>query len=245
MRLYNTLIRSVEEQLSASAPRVFPYDPAACWEETADFEMVMMRDSAFELGGDGKPTANFTCVTTDPALVSRDEILVYGKDLSELKASAPSARIALVRVGDIESDDEADTETAFNAIRNIDFVKYHVFPRGFMMRTSAESHREQVRVSKDAVRDGISFRSVGSAFISRYKKDINVLAVKLIFITDPTIDFKQLLSDAKAARDITMTLSKIMEGLPTDCGTCALKPVCDEVEGMKELHFGKGSHTTQ
>ena len=39
--------------------------------------------------------------------------------------------------------------------------------------------------------------------------------------------------------DITLTLSKILEGMPTDCNSCNLKPICDEVEGMKELHFGQ------
>ena len=29
--------------------------------------------------------------------------------------------------------------------------------------------------------------------------------------------------------------------MPTDCGSCSLKPICDEVEGMKELHFGVGA----
>jgi hypothetical protein len=45
--------------------------------------------------------------------------------------------------------------------------------------------------------------------------------------------------DAKKVRDITKTLSKILEGMSTDCHTCNLKEICDEVEGLKELHFGK------
>lgn len=24
----------------------------------------------------------------------------------------------------------------------------------------------------------------------------------------------------------------------TDCGSCSLQKICEEVEGMKELHFG-------
>ena len=45
--------------------------------------------------------------------------------------------------------------------------------------------------------------------------------------------------DAKRVRDITRTLSKILEGMQTDCSSCSLKSICDEVEGLKELHFGK------
>ena len=36
-----------------------------------------------------------------------------------------------------------------------------------------------------------------------------------------------------------MTLSKILEGMATDCHSCSLREICDEVEGLKELHFGK------
>ena len=43
---------------------------------------------------------------------------------------------------------------------------------------------------------------------------------------------------------ITNTLTHIMEGLPTDCTVCQLKDICDEVEGMKELHFGVGDKGT-
>ncbi len=63
--------------------------------------------------------------------------MVCGPDLDELNGDSHYARIALLRVGDIESDDEDDTEQAFRAIQDMDFVKYHVFPKGYMIRTSS------------------------------------------------------------------------------------------------------------
>ena len=244
MELYNPIIRNVEAHFSASTPRRYDYDRARAWEETGSFELVMGRDTAYELGGSDKPAVNFTCVTNSPKLVDRDEILVYGPDLSELKADAPYARITLLRVGDIESDDD-DTEQAFRAIQDMDFVKYHVFPKGYMIRTSSENHREQVRISKEAVQKGISFERIGNAFISHYKENPNILAVKMIFVTAPDAPYAALQKTAGQVYDITMSLSKILEGMPTDCGSCQLKPICDEVEGMKELHFGKEKHTTE
>ena len=177
--------------------------------------------------------------------MEQDEILVFGPDLTELRGDSAYARIALLRVGDIESDDEDDTEQAFRAIQDMDFVKYHVFPKGYMIRTSSESNREQVRLSSAALKKGISFRAVGNDFIRQYKQNPNILAVKLIFITAPDADYAALEQEAKTVRDITMSLSKILEGMPTDCGSCNLKPICDEVEGMRELHFGKEKHTTE
>ena len=152
MNLYNSIIERVPALCGRTAPKRWDYDPALAWPDAGSFELVMGRDAAFELGGSGKPSVNFTCVTTDPKLVDRDEILVFGPDLQELKADAPFLRISLLRVGDIESDDEDDTEQAFRAIQELDFVKYRVFPKGYMIRTSSDSDREQVRVSKGALR---------------------------------------------------------------------------------------------
>lgn len=245
MELYNPIIRGVEELVGSSTPQKYPYDPADAWEDTGAFELVMLRDAAFELGGSGKSAVNFTCVTTSPELVPQDEILVYGSDLSQLKGDSSYARIALLRVGDIESDDEEDTEQAFRAIQDMDFVKYHVFPRGYMIRTSSESSREQVRISRDALKSGMSFRRIGADFIRQYKRNPHILAVKLLFITAPDANYDELAKSAKTVKDITMSLTKILEGMPTDCGSCNLKAICDEVEGMRELHFGKEHHTTE
>ena len=239
MELYNSVIRGVNELLSGASAHRYEYDPGKCWGSTKEFELVMTREGAFELGGSGKPAVSFSCVTSSPELVDDDCTLVYGPEIGELKADTPYARVTLLRVGDIESDDENDTEVAFRAIQDIDFVRYRVFPKGFMIRTSSEAGREQVRVSQSALAEGMTFEKLGNLFISNYKKDPNVLRVKSIFITDPSIDYEKLIKPAKTVRDITMSLSQILKGLPADCGSCNLKDICDEVEGMKELHFGK------
>ncbi len=245
MELYNPIIREVEALAGASTPKRYAYDPAEAWEDTGAFELVMLRDAAYELGGSGKSAVNFTCVTSSSNLVPEDEIVVCGPDLNELNGDSHYARIALLRVGDIESDDEDDTEQAFRAIQDMDFVKYHVFPKGYMIRTSSESSREQVRISREAVQKGMTFRRIGADFIRQYKQNRNILAVKLLFITAPEADYAALTRDAKTVKDITMSLTKILEGMPTDCGSCNLKAICDEVEGMRELHFGKEHHTTE
>lgn len=242
MELYNPTIRQITERFSSKPAKNYPYNPGKTWPETDSFELVMQRDTALSLGGDrGTDGVNITCVTSSPALVSEDAVTVIGPDLQEIKAGSPYARITLLRVSDIESDDEDDTEVAFRAIQDMDFVKYHVFPKGYMLRISSGSNVEQVRVSKDALKSGISFERIGNTFISHYKKNENVLNAHVFFITDPSVDYKALLKDAKTVHDITMTLTKILEGLSTDCASCNLKDICDEIEGMKELHFGKGA----
>ena len=238
MELYNSIIEKVNGLLGSTAPRRYAYDPNKTWEDVGGNQLIMMKESAFELGGDNKPAVNYACISSDD-YVTEDEVLLYGKDLTEIHGSVPFARIVLVKVTSLKGEGEEDTEPLFRAIQDIDFVKYHVYPKGYMIRSSSDSFREQVRVSKDAVRKGISFERVGNSYIKEYKKNPNVLAVKVIFATVDDADYAEMKKDAKKVRDITKTLSKILEGMATDCHSCSLKEICDEVEGLKELHFGK------
>ena len=107
---------------------------------------------------------------------------------------------------------------------------------GAMVRVSSESNQEQVRVAKSALKSGITFARVGAAYIQKYRELPGVRHVRLIFATDPPA-LKELIANARQVDAITKTLTHILDGLPTDCGHCTLKPVCDEVEGMRELHM--------
>ena len=101
-----------------------------------------------------------------------------------------------------------------------------------MIRSSSDSYREQVRVSKEAAKKGITFEQVGNSYIAQYKKNPNIEAVKIIFVTADDADYAGMRADAKKTRDITLTLSKILEGMSTDCHSCSLRELIDEVEGL-------------
>ncbi len=211
MELYDSFIRETNDLLGAPTQK-WAYKERDAWKDNGESELVLLRDAAYELGGGANEAVNFTCVTSDAALVPSDEVLLYGPDMKEIKGDVPFARIVILGVKDIDVEKK---DAAYAAIRNIEFVKYHVFPDGYMMRVSPESSREQIRVSKKAVKKGISFYKVGCDFIKQYKK----------------------------IEDVTKTMNTILEGMPEDldCASCSFKPVCDEVEGLKELHFGKAA----
>ena len=239
MELYDSIIKKVNDLLGSSQPKRYEYNPNKCWEDVGGNQLVMMKEAAYELGGDNKPAVNYACVTSTDGFADKDEILVYGKDLNEISGSVPFARIVLVKVDILNGEGEEDTEPLFRAIQDIDFVKYHVYPKGYMIRSSSDSFREQVRVSKDAVRRGITFEQVGNSYITQFKKNPAIKSVKVIFVTVDVPDYAEMKKDAKKVRDITKTLSKILEGMATDCHSCSMREICDEVEGLKELHFGK------
>ena len=241
MELYNSLIKESNSLLDKGSPRAWEYRPGDAWKDIGSSELVLQKDAAYELGAMGKGSANYVLFTSNPELVDKDQILLYGADLGEIRGDVDFARIILLRVGLIDGDDEA----VYRTLKDIEFAKYHVYPEGYMVRMSPESYREQVRVSKQALKKGVSFKNIGANYITAYKKDPNVLNATVIFVTAPGYDYGAMKKLAKKANDVTGTLTHILEGLPTDCSVCALKDICDEVEGMKELHFGvgdKGKH---
>ena len=229
MKLYDSIIKATAE---AAEGRAKSLPAAAAWPDPGQSELVMQRDAALELGGSGHPSVNYTCVTTGE-LLPGGAVLLIGRDLPQLKGDSPFARIVLLKTDEITEDD-----AGHDMIRQMEYVRYHVFPKGYMVRVSSTSYEEQVRVSKDAVKRGINFAAVGAAYLTKYKAVKGVQDAQIIFITDEAV-VKALKPNAKKVDDITKTLSHILDGLPTDCGHCSLKPVCDEVEGMKEMHMGR------
>ena len=236
MELYNSLIGETKALFEKLPRKAWDYNPKGAWASNDSSELVLQKDAAYELGASGRGSANYVLFTSSSELVDKDQVILCGKDLKEIKGDCDFARIVLLRIGVLDDDDEA----VYRTLRDIEFAKYHVYPQGYMVRISPESYREQVRVSKDAVRKGINFRALGASYIAEYKKNPNVINATVIFLTDPAADYAAFKALAKKSADVTGTLTHIFEGLPTDCSVCALKDICDEVEGMKELHFGVG-----
>ena len=242
MELYNSLIKETQTLFAgADGPRSWEVAARDAWKDLGASELVLQKDAAYELGAQGKGSANYVLFTSSPELVAKDQVLLYGPDLREIKGETDFARIVLLRVGVLDEDDEA----VYRTLKDIEFAKYHVYPEGYMVRMSPESYREQVRVSKPALKQGISFKSIGASYIAAYKKNPNVLNATVIFATAPGLDYRKMQDLAKMANKVTGTLTHILEGLPTDCSVCNLKDVCDEVEGMKELHFGVGDKSAK
>ena len=236
MELYNNLISQTKELLENKPAAIYDFDAKKSWKDTGSNELVLQKDAAFELGARGKGSANYVLFTSSAALVDKDRVIVCGKDIKDIKGDCDFARIVLLRIGLLDDDDEK----VYRTLKDIEFSKYHVHPEGYMVRMSPENHREQVRVSKKAVSQGISFAGLGMNYIAEYKKDANVVNATVIFVTDPQVDYEKLRDIAQMSSKVTGTLTHIFEGLSTDCSVCALKDICDEVEGMRELHFGVG-----
>lgn len=226
MKFFNGLIHDTEKLLENIRYRFFPYSPENAWEDAGRNEVILQRDTAFELNGTG-----FNLVTDDPV---EDGIFIYGEDLKDINESRKFARICVIGIDDVK-----DEQKAYDLIRRIEFTKYHCFPKGYMIRTASKSHKEAVRVSRTALNSGINFEKTGNLYINAYRKNSAVKGVKMLFITDKSADYSAIERLATKNHSVTETLNHIMNNVNFDCSACNLKPICDEVEGMRELHFKK------
>lgn len=222
MKFFDSLVAKADEILSHLPNRT--QSKSAAWKDAGTNQVIMRRDTAFELEGTG-----FNLVTSQNIA---DSTVVIGDDLADIAGSRRFARISIIQIDDI-----GDEQKAYNLIKKIEYVKYHTFPDGYMMRSTSRSHKEAVRVSKSALKCGIDFNKVGSLMIEKYKEIPAVKGIKVVFVTSPEADFDALEKLAEKNSEIAQTLNHVMNSINFDCSTCNLKAVCDEVEGMKELHF--------
>lgn len=228
MTLYDGFINQIFGLLPQNG-KTFQYEKSPL--KAGDKNSVMLlRDTAYELGGSQKPCVSTTVVSS--SFEFDNSVRLFGKDLGEIHEDCSFAKIVLLQIEDI------DEEEAFDKIKELEKIRYIFCPEGFMTRASALSLREQIRVGKKAISEGVSFKDYGNALIERYSQHPLVKSVSIIFLTEFS-RFDSLLLICDKIKNTTSALNHILDNLLFDCASCNLKPICDEVEGMKELHMKK------
>lgn len=233
MNLFDEIIIGILEQLNRlSAPEnARQAKPSGPWKDAGEHHMILGREAAYELGGGSTLGLSGCLYTTEPLLFPMG-VYLYGSDLAQIKADRSYARIVPVQI-----EGNADGEALYRKFREIDYVRYHIHPEGYMTRISPVSQREPVRISKKALKNNMSFGDIGQMYLERYRHISNVKNVNVIFITETEFDYTALDKNLRKAEQITRSLNHIFAGLTMDCGSCSLRPVCDEVDGLRELHF--------
>lgn len=235
MKLYDEVICRILELLAPYEPVRLPVCETVNWPDAGKNNMVLRSGMAYELGGGSYPAVGCTAVTANERFVTEDEILLYGRELSEIRQDTPYARIAVARVSE---DSLGQGNTLYNAIKKIEYTRYHVNPQGFMMRISSINKRETVRIGRDALRQGLDFEKAGNLMLRSFHENQKIEAVKLIFINLEDFPYGELEKARAQADRITDTIDHMMKHVIMDCDVCSLQKVCDEVEGLRELHFG-------
>ena len=225
MRLYNNLINEIKSNL-CDAKQV---KSNVLLNSSDKNSVIFLSDTAFELGGNQKPCVSSLAVSSD--IEFSNSVYLLGKDLNKIKADSPFGKFVFIQVENFEN--EQDT---FNKIKELEALRYHLSVDGFMTRASALNMREQIRVSKKTVKSGVTFADYGNTLLQEYLKFPYVKNVEIYFVTDYD-NFEKLNSVAKKISQTTGALNHIFDNVMFDCATCNLKEICDEVDGLKELHL--------
>lgn len=234
MNLYKVILDSLYSLLPRQPDRSAVYSDALCAPEGDKNALLFRADTAFELGGSGKAAVE-SVVFGDPPQ-NRDEVLLYGKDLRELSDDTPFAHFTVIKLRE-----DSDKDLRYEQLQTIAFSVFQLYPEGYHIRISPSAGREQVRVARSALEreHPLSFMNVGCSLIRLLKKHEDVESVNTVFITDQNSDYRALAELARKAKAITDTVQRTLMPDTLDCASCKMKPVCDEIEGMRELHFQK------
>ncbi|MBR5321264.1 MAG: hypothetical protein IKU41_05435 [Clostridia bacterium] len=225
MRLYNNLINEIKDSLCDAKAVSNEITLSVCNRNS----VILLSDTAFELGGSNKPCVSSLAVSSD--IIFSNSVYLLGNDLNEIKSDSPFAKFVFIQVEDVEK--EQDT---FNKIKELEALRYHLSVDGFMTRASALNMREQIRVSKRAIKSSVTFADYGKTLLSKYLEFDYVKSAEIYFVTDFD-DFEKLNVVAKKINQTTSALNHIFDNVMFDCSTCNLKEICDEVDGLKELHL--------
>lgn len=226
MRLYNNLINEIKSSLNDS--KILPESKNELNVSDKN-SVIFLSNTAFELGGSQKPCVSSLAVSSD--MTFSNSVFLQGNDLDKIKMDSPFGKFVFIQVEDLP--DEQDT---FNKIKELEALRYHLSVDGFMTRASALNMREQVRVSKKAIKSCVTFSDYGNALLKEYLKFPYVRSAEIYFVTDDC-DFKKFDEVSKKISQTTSALNHIFDNVMFDCSTCNLKEICDEVDGLKELHL--------
>lgn len=230
MNLYDKLIDSITSKLPENPDKIWKYNSSNEAKPGDKNAIIFRNETAFELGSSGKKSVCSVLFTSTGDF--GDEIVLFGKDIQDIESDMAFAHFVIVNLN--EQD-----EFKFEELKDIEFSVYRISPQGYQVRVSPVGGKEVVRISKKAKESGLSFENIGCSYISEFKKNPLVKNVKVIFSTLDSLDFKDLSVTAKKVNAVTKTLTSDFENLDAGCDSCSMKPLCDEIEGFKELHFNK------
>lgn len=234
MKIFDEVTEKILSLLPEIADKAVLYDNKLC-AEAGDKNAILFRsDTAYELGGSGKASVSCIVFTDLPSM--QDEVILYGTDLSKIKEDTPFAHLTFVSL-----KQKNDEELTYEQLKNIGFTAFQIYPKGYHIRISPSAAKEQVRVAKSAVdsEKPLSFMNIGCSLIEEFKKNDDVEAVRTVFITKEDFNYRALSDLAMKAKKITDAVHSTLQLDELDCASCKMKPICDEVEGLRELHFKK------
>ena len=231
MELFETTISSIRDFLETlGSRRVFSGDSSVPWPSGKGRNIVLKDDMGLELGNPDRGSLSSLLWTEDVSKISDGRITLVGPDFPESTGrSLPLGKLVLAAV------EGFDEENAYDRHKDMEFLRYELDLKGFMMRAVSQYQREWCRISREALLRGFSVSTLGSALLKLFLGKPYVTAAEVIFITSGAEDVDRLREFTAPAERIIAAMNKMAGEFDFDCSSCDYRDVCEEADGLKDM----------
>ncbi len=200
------------------------------WPGGGGRNIVLKDDLSLELGSPEKESVSCLLWTHDFSSIENGKVTLIGPDFPESPGqSLPFGKVVLAGVEGFTEDN------AYDLHKDLDFLRYDIDLKGFMMRSVSQYMREWCRISREAIRQGFSTRILGSALIDLFHEKPFVKAVEVIYVTSSTEDVIRLREIASPAEKIIAAMNKMASEMDFECESCDYQEVCDDASQLKAM----------
>ncbi len=190
--------------------------------------IILKSDMGMELGNPAQGSLSLLVWAEGDSVAPVDEILLVGPDLLQAGSEAlPLARLVIV---------QGDFADEYESYRELLEAAYDLDLRGVTSRSLPSRQEIWLRISRDALREGMSMPVLGSTLIRRLRHLESVRAVRVIFVTAGREVIGELRPTADRARAIVDALVKMYDDMNFDCEECENVEICDEVVELRAIH---------
>jgi CO dehydrogenase/acetyl-CoA synthase beta subunit len=214
------------------------YKPEKSWPRGSSGEIILGSDTALELGHPQTESVVFLLWTDDLNKIRNQRTTLIGPELNEIvESKAPYCKIIFI------GGHGFSEENAYERWQQLDTLRLSLNLKGQMLRAIPQQNREWSRISKSAMESGLSFSTIGNELIRDYLELDYVDAVELLQITSSVADIEPFKAIGENVQQLTAAMNRIFDNLELDCDACDFSEVCEEIEGLKEMHaraLGKG-----
>lgn len=231
MELIEKTIQNIRAFVEEKPDRkILTADPYSAWSVGGPRNIVLNHDMGLELGNPKDESVSCLLWSENLHSIKDGAITLIGPDFQESSGkSLPFAKIVLAGVEGFTE------ENTYDLYREMDFLRYDLDLKGFMLRAVSQHHREWCRISKEALGLGFSSIHLASALMKLLKEKNYVRSVEIIFFTSSSDDVKKISEIVNPAFRMIAAMDKMAQELDYDCGSCEYQDVCDEAEEMKAM----------
>ncbi len=234
MRLHDDAVRDIrlliKEWTDNRTNRPTNAKRLVSWPRAGKNNIILKAETGLELGGPGVESISFLVWTNDQSLVSDNKITLVGADLPDIAGPGlPFGKVMIIGGHDFSP------QNTHERFREMDLQRFDLDLEGYMVRAVSQEMKEWSRVSNEALGNGFSLSTLGSALIDKYKELDYVSSAEVLFVTSSPEDINALRPTGEKVRNVINAMRKMIEELSYDCAECDFQEICKETDGLKML----------